>query len=71
MTSTPILCRICRKIIGETTTWKGTTYLLVGGLAVTKLDGVCAECKTPYQWSSNQNDRHKKRFKAQGACIDT
>ena len=42
-----------------------------GGLAVTKLDGVCAECKTPYQWSSNQNDRHKKRFKAQGACIDT
>ena len=71
MTSTPILCRICGKIIGETTTWKGTTYLLVGGLAVTKLDGVCLECKTPYIWNSNRRDYHKKRIKAQGACIDT
>jgi len=33
MTSTPILCRICRKIIGETTTCRGIVYLLVGGLA--------------------------------------
>ena len=24
-----------------------------------------------YQWNSNYADRHKKRFKAQGACIDT
>ena len=25
----------------------------------------------PHNWNSNYADRHKKRFKAQGACIDT
>jgi len=68
MTSTPILCRTCGKIIGETTTWKGTTYLLVGGLAVTKLYGVCVECKTPYNWSSNQREIHSKRVKLRREC---
>lgn len=71
MTSTPILCRMCGQIIGQTTTCGGIVYLLVGGLAVTKLYGVCVECKTPYNWSSNQRQVHSKRVKARGACIDT
>jgi uncharacterized membrane protein YuzA (DUF378 family) len=54
---------MCGQIIGQTTTCGGIVYLLVGGLAVTKLDGVCVECKTPYQWNSNYADRHKKRWK--------
>ena len=51
----PITCPACGNLITEQVTIKGITFVHAGGGVWRELRGWCAQCGTPFYWTTSDN----------------